>query len=122
MDNPGDMPVVCTQCGQVVKAYVPVKTIPTDNFMEMIHFLVKENASLKTEIASLKTEIASLKTENASLKTEIASLKTENASLKTEIASLKTENASLKTENASLVSKVDALTKFIKEQYPDAPF
>ena len=80
MDNTGDMPVVCTQCGQVVKAYVPVKTIPTDNFMEMIHFLVKENASLKTEIASLKTE------------------------------------------NASLVSKVDALTKFIKEQYPDAPF
>ena len=80
MDNHEDMPVVCTQCGQVVKAYVPVKTIPTDNFMEMIHFLVKGNASLKTEIASLKTE------------------------------------------NASLVSKVDALTKFIKEQYPDAPF
>ena len=87
MDNHEDMPVVCTQCGQVVKAYVPVKTIPTDNFMEMIHFLVKGNASLKTENASLKTEIASLK-----------------------------------TENASLVSKVDALTKFIKEQYPDAPF
>ena len=41
MDNHEDMPVVCTQCGQVVKAYVPVKTIPTDNFMEMIHFLVK---------------------------------------------------------------------------------